>query len=93
MMRDDNDDDSVHPFDDQQPISQTGLLPVSPSLEPALAAARVPQVEAIVGPRAIWVSALAVPVRGLMANAGAEYVVPTAPIPNGPCHASSEVCQ
>ena len=42
------------------PISQTGLLPVSPSLEPALEAARVPQVQAILGPRAIWISGLAV---------------------------------
>lgn len=46
--------------DEHVPISQTGLLPVSPSLEPALEAARVPQVQAILGPRAIWISALAV---------------------------------
>src|SRR3954465_3202397 len=50
----------LHEVDEHEPISQTGLLPVSPSLEPALAAARVPQVEAILGPRAIWISALAI---------------------------------
>jgi chloride channel protein, CIC family len=42
------------------PISQTGLLPVAPSLEPTLEAARVPEVEALLGPRAVWISALAV---------------------------------
>jgi chloride channel protein, CIC family len=46
--------------DEPAPRSQTGLLPVSPSLSPALEAARVPQVAAILGPRAVWISALAV---------------------------------
>jgi CIC family chloride channel protein len=50
----------LHHVDELTPISQTGLLPVSPSLEPALAAARVPEVEAILGPRAIWISTLAI---------------------------------
>jgi chloride channel protein, CIC family len=50
----------VHEVVEEQPVSQTGLLPVAPSLEPALAAARVPQAEAILGPRAIWISALAI---------------------------------
>ncbi|MEO7037122.1 MAG: chloride channel protein, partial [Polyangiaceae bacterium] len=42
------------------PISATGLLPVSPSLGPVLAAARVPLVTPIVGPRVLFISALAV---------------------------------
>ncbi len=42
------------------PISITGLLPVSPSLGPALAAARVPRAIPIVGPRVLFISALAV---------------------------------
>jgi chloride channel protein, CIC family len=50
----------LHEAGEPTPISQTGLLPVSPSLEPALAAARVPQVQAILGPRAIWISVLAI---------------------------------
>jgi CIC family chloride channel protein len=61
-MSDDEVGPPVHEVDDLTPISQTGLLPVSPSLEPALAAARVPQVEALLGPRAIWISALAIAV-------------------------------
>ncbi|MGC4070170.1 MAG: chloride channel protein [Polyangiaceae bacterium] len=50
----------LHHVDELTPISQSGLLPVSPSFEPALAAARVPEVQAILGPRAIWISALAI---------------------------------
>jgi H+/Cl- antiporter ClcA/predicted transcriptional regulator len=61
-MSDAKDGPPVHQVDELQPISQTGLLPVSPSLEPALAAARMPQVQAILGPRAIWISALAIAV-------------------------------
>jgi CIC family chloride channel protein len=41
-------------------ISETGLLPVSPSMGDALAAARVPRVTAVVGPRVLFISALAV---------------------------------
>jgi len=59
-MRDADNGPALHEVDELTPISQTGLLPVSPSLEPALAAARVPQVEAILGPRAIWISALSI---------------------------------
>ena len=59
-MRGSDGDPALHQVDELQPISQTGLLPVAPSLEPALAGARVPQVEALLGPRAIWVSALAI---------------------------------
>ena len=44
------------------PTSTTGLLPVSPSLEPVLVAARVPQVSNVVGPRVLFISALAVAV-------------------------------
>jgi H+/Cl- antiporter ClcA len=44
----------------EPPISQTGLLPVAPSLEPTLSAAKVPEVEALLGPRAVWISALAI---------------------------------
>jgi len=61
-MRDADGGPGPHEVLEHEPISQTGLLPVSPSLEPALAAARVPQVEAILGPRAIWISALAIAV-------------------------------
>jgi CIC family chloride channel protein len=50
----------MHDPENPPPISQTGLLPVSPSLEPVLEAARVPQVEAIVGGRAIFISALSI---------------------------------
>jgi H+/Cl- antiporter ClcA len=46
--------------DEPPPISQSGLLPVAPSLEVTLEAAKVPVVEAIMGPRAIWISALAI---------------------------------
>jgi H+/Cl- antiporter ClcA/CBS domain-containing protein len=46
--------------DEPPPISQTGALPVAPSLEPTLAAARIPEVETILGPRAVWISALAI---------------------------------
>jgi CIC family chloride channel protein len=59
-MHEDKGGPAVHEVDGLIPVSQTGLLPVSPSLEPALAAARVPQVEAILGPRAVWISALAI---------------------------------
>jgi H+/Cl- antiporter ClcA/CBS domain-containing protein len=48
--------------DEPPPISQSGLLPVAPSLEPTLVAARVPEVETILGPRAVWISALAIAV-------------------------------
>jgi H+/Cl- antiporter ClcA len=48
--------DSVPP----PPISQTGALPIAPSLEPSLVSARVPEVEALLGPRAIWISVLAI---------------------------------
>jgi len=42
------------------PISATGLLPVSPSLSPTLAAAHVPRVTSVVGPRVIFISALSI---------------------------------
>lgn len=42
------------------PISSTGGLPVSPSLEPALAAAHVPRVTSVIGPRVLFISALAI---------------------------------
>jgi H+/Cl- antiporter ClcA len=45
---------------EELPIPQSGRLPVAPSLEPTLVAARVPEVEAILGPRAVWISALAI---------------------------------
>jgi chloride channel protein, CIC family len=59
---DDADDSStaLHQADPLVPISQTGLLPIAPSLEPALASASVPEAQAILGPRAIWISALAI---------------------------------
>jgi CBS domain-containing protein len=41
------------------PISSTGRLPISPSMEPVLASAHVPQVSAVIGPRVIFISALA----------------------------------
>ena len=59
-MRENSSQPPVHQVDEHQPISQTGFLPVAPSLEPALAAARVPQVEALLGPRALWMSVLAI---------------------------------
>ena len=43
-----------------EPISSTGHLPVSPSLAPVLAAARVPRVTSVVGPRVLFISALAI---------------------------------
>ena len=43
-----------------EPISGTGSLPVSPSLAPALAAAHVPRASAVVGPRVLFISALAI---------------------------------
>ncbi|HTQ02592.1 MAG TPA: chloride channel protein [Polyangiaceae bacterium] len=46
--------------DELPAVPQSGRLPVAPSLEPTLEAARVPEVEAILGPRAVWISALAV---------------------------------
>ena len=59
-MRENSGGPPLHEVDELTPISQTGLLPVAPSMEQALAAARVPQVEALLGPRAIWISALAI---------------------------------
>ncbi|HYQ18760.1 MAG TPA: chloride channel protein [Polyangiaceae bacterium] len=59
-MEENSNEPRLHEVDEHQPISQTGLLPVAPSLEPALAEARVPQLEALLGPRAIWISALAI---------------------------------
>ena len=47
-------------FGESSPISATGLLPVSPSLGVTLEAARVPRVTAVVGPRVLFISALAV---------------------------------
>jgi chloride channel protein, CIC family len=44
------------------PISVTGLLPVSPSLAPTLAAAHVPRATTVVGPRIVFISALAIAV-------------------------------
>jgi chloride channel protein, CIC family len=41
-------------------ISNTGRLPISPSLEPARLAAHVPEVKTVVGPRVVLISALAV---------------------------------
>jgi chloride channel protein, CIC family len=55
-----NEGRTVRQLDESAPISQTGSLPVAPSLEPALTAARVPNVEALMGPRAVWISVLAV---------------------------------
>jgi H+/Cl- antiporter ClcA len=59
-MGEGSDQQAAHEVDELVPISQTGFLPVAPSLEHALAAARVPQVEALLGPRAVWISALAI---------------------------------
>jgi len=42
------------------PISKTGLLPVSPSLSPTLAAAHVPRAARVINPRVIFISALAI---------------------------------
>ena len=50
----------MHDLDELTPISSTGRLPVSPSMAPVLAAAHVPQVSAVVGPRVIVISALAI---------------------------------
>ncbi|HKO46405.1 MAG TPA: chloride channel protein, partial [Polyangiaceae bacterium] len=47
-------------LDRRTPISETGLLPVSPSLSPTLAAAHVPRAVSVVGPRSIFISALAI---------------------------------
>jgi len=46
--------------DRRTPISETGLLPVSPSLSPTLAAAHVPRVTSVVEPRVIFISALSI---------------------------------
>ena len=46
--------------DQRTPISETGLLPVSPSLSPTLAAAHVPRVTSVVEPRVIFISALSI---------------------------------
>ena len=43
-------------------ISETGLLPVSPSLSPTLAAAHVPRVTSVIDPRVIFISALSIAV-------------------------------
>jgi H+/Cl- antiporter ClcA len=48
--------------DEPPPVSQSGRLPVAPSLEPTLLDARIPEVETILGPRAVWISALAIAV-------------------------------
>jgi chloride channel protein, CIC family len=42
------------------PISGTGSLPVAPSLQPTLAAAHVPRLTAVLEPRVVFISALAV---------------------------------
>ena len=42
------------------PISKPGSLPVSPSLQPTLAAAHVPRFNSVVGPRVLLISALAI---------------------------------
>jgi CIC family chloride channel protein len=42
------------------PLSSSGRLPISPSLEPTLAAAHVPALSAVVGPRILFISALAI---------------------------------
>ena len=52
----------MHELDELTPISTTGLLPVAPSMEPVLAAARVPRVNAVVGPRVLIISGLSVAV-------------------------------
>jgi len=46
--------------DRQTPISATGLLPVAPSLSPTLAGAHVPRPTSVIGPRVIFISALAI---------------------------------
>ncbi|HEY0467514.1 MAG TPA: chloride channel protein, partial [Polyangiaceae bacterium] len=46
--------------DRRTPISATGFLPVSPSLAPTLAAAHVPRAASVIGPRVIFISALAI---------------------------------
>jgi len=46
--------------DRDTPISVTGLLPVSPSLAPTLAAAHVPRAATVIGPRIVFISALAI---------------------------------
>ncbi len=48
------------PDQERPPISTTGNLPVSPSLAPTLEAAHVPRVTAVVGPRVLFISALAI---------------------------------
>src|SRR4051812_42117417 len=45
---------------EREPVSSTGHLPVSPSLAPALASASIPRVTAVVGPRVLFISALAI---------------------------------
>ena len=55
-----------------EPISETGLLPVSPSLGPTLAAAHVRRLSAVIEPRVVFISALAMGVAfvaGLVARA------------------------
>jgi len=47
-------------LDRRTPISETGLLPVAPSLAPTLAAAHVPRETSVVGPRVILISALSI---------------------------------
>ena len=47
-------------LDRRTPISSTGLLPVSPSLAPTLAAAHVPRIGPVLEPRVVFISALAV---------------------------------
>ncbi|MEO6600832.1 MAG: chloride channel protein [Polyangiaceae bacterium] len=42
------------------PISSTGLLPVAPSLQPTLSAAHVPRLAAVLEPRVLFISALAI---------------------------------
>lgn len=44
----------------EPPISTTGRLPISPSLEPTRESAHVPQVNAVVDPRVIFLSGLAI---------------------------------
>ncbi|HEX3776388.1 MAG TPA: chloride channel protein [Polyangiaceae bacterium] len=46
--------------DPRAPISSTGHLPVSPSLAPTLSSAHVPRVTSVVGPRVLFISALAI---------------------------------
>ena len=50
----------MHDAGELPPISKTGRLPVSPSMGPVLEAAHVPQVSAVVGPRVLFISALAI---------------------------------